>query len=976
MSFNVIWIDPNVSNDQNSKYASNLETLKHINLKKFFTVNEGINYLKTLKFENVIIIVSSRPYPELVSCFKRNITKMKIIPKIIVFTGNKNVFLKYNPDYYSDNNAFYSSGDVQIEYTKMRNFIENEIKNLNINDNISQEKNYKLNKFNESQLMFEYINCKEKLILPLCFKSLIGKISDEIIEKYINNLYDTYSKENNEIKNLLNTLKTIQKIPIEILSKYFIGLYTLESNFYKKINKDLEANKIEEHLPFIKILYEGIKLKSFSISHNTSLYCASKISANDLNIIKYNMKNKIKDLPSTVAYTKSFLSFTKDKNIALGILNSIKDNNLLKVLYIIDKDETIYFNISTQADIEEISFFANNKEVLFFPFSSFEIKEINEINNSNEIIYEVKLSYLSKYLKEIKDDKNIIQSDIKSLESDYKKSLFSSGLINNQEKIVDILNEFDNYEKDVELKIIYGEILVDNYNKHEDIQIINYNDYYYDNKKQIEENCEININGEKIDFSFKHKFQKEGIYKIKYIFQKSLDNTSYMFSHCKCIANLDLSNFYTKNVTNMEYMFENCKSLKNLNLSIYNTKNVTNMRGMFSGCESLTNLDLSYFNTKNVVTTYRMFDGCKSLISLDLSNFDTYNVTNMDYMFADCSSLFNLDLSNFNIQNVVYMRNFLYGCNSLNNFKSSFNNMMNNNYNIYANNNQMMNGNNIMNNMNYNMGINNNNGYMPNINNFQNNVDNINLVNNNNNEIILNFFFNNNISFFVKCKLDEKLSDVIERFQKTQCPQNLQNSLDFPLFSGNPIQKEKKLFELGLNNNDIICFSYVKNDESENMINENQELREKNISNNVSNKKIEGEKEIFVKEHSHKLVYCISLLDWNCSICKNNFNKNNVKYYCSLCDFNLCEKCHSERNLPKRSEFKEEVKPSNSKITNLIIRSIFHEHNLIYCRTSRLKDKLTGWYCDVCKSLFPNEIWSFYCTHCDYDLCCKCAGFN
>ena len=265
---------------------------------------------------------------------------------------------------------------------------------------------------------------------------------------------------------------------------------------------------------------------------------------------------------------------------------------------------------------------------------------------------------------------------------------------------------------------------------------------------------------------------------------------------------------------------------------------------------------------------------------------------------------------------------------------------------------------------------------MPNLNNFQNNVDNINLVNNNNNEIILNFSFNNNISFFVKCKLDEKLSDVIERFQKTQCPQNLQNSLDFPLFSGNPIQKEKKLFELGLNNNDIICFSYVKNDESENMINENQELREKNISNNVSNKKIEGEKEIFVKEHSHKLVYCISLLDWNCSICKNNFNKNNVKYYCSLCDFNLCEKCHSERNLPKRSEFKEEVKPSNSKITNLIIRSIFHEHNLIYCRTSRLKDKLTGWCCDVCKSQFPNKIWSFYCTNCDYDLCCKCAGFN
>ena len=165
MSFNVIWIDPNVNNDQNSKFASNLEKLKHINLKKFFTVNEGINYLKTLKFENVIIIVSSRPYPELVSYFKKNITKMKIIPKIIVFTANDNDFYKFNPDYKNVNNAFYKLGGVETSYTKMHNFIKNEIKNLDINENISQEKNYKLNKFNETQLMFEYINCKEKLYL-------------------------------------------------------------------------------------------------------------------------------------------------------------------------------------------------------------------------------------------------------------------------------------------------------------------------------------------------------------------------------------------------------------------------------------------------------------------------------------------------------------------------------------------------------------------------------------------------------------------------------------------------------------------------------------------------------------------------------------------------------------------------------------------------------------------------------------------
>ena len=35
-----------------------------------------------------------------------------------------------------------------------------------------------------------------------------------------------------------------------------------------------------------------------------------------------------------------------------------------------------------------------------------------------------------------------------------------------------------------------------------------------------------------------------------------------MFSGCKSLTNLNLSNFNTQNVTNMEWMFSWCKSLK------------------------------------------------------------------------------------------------------------------------------------------------------------------------------------------------------------------------------------------------------------------------------------------------------------------------------------------------------------------------------------------------------------------------------
>ena len=87
-----------------------------------------------------------------------------------------------------------------------------------------------------------------------------------------------------------------------------------------------------------------------------------------------------------------------------------------------------------------------------------------------------------------------------------------------------------------------------------------YEDYAYGeigNEKKIKM-CEIFINDKKIDFNYYYKFEKEGNYKIKYIFKKLLNSTKYMFYDCNSLISLDLSNFNTQNVTNMEFIFYNC----------------------------------------------------------------------------------------------------------------------------------------------------------------------------------------------------------------------------------------------------------------------------------------------------------------------------------------------------------------------------------------------------------------------------------
>ena len=46
----------------------------------------------------------------------------------------------------------------------------------------------------------------------------------------------------------------------------------------------------------------------------------------------------------------------------------------------------------------------------------------------------------------------------------------------------------------------------------------------------------------------------------------------------------------------MEALFSGCKSLKNIDLSNFKSEKVENIINMFKGCESLENINLSNFN--------------------------------------------------------------------------------------------------------------------------------------------------------------------------------------------------------------------------------------------------------------------------------------------------------------------------------------------------------------------------------------------
>ena len=117
------------------------------------------------------------------------------------------------------------------------------------------------------------------------------------------------------------------------------------------------------------------------------------------------------------------------------------------------------------------------------------------------------------------------------------------------------------------------------------------------------------------------------------------EDSSWLFSKCSYLENIDVSEFDTSRVSNMSGMFSETPILI-IDASGFDTSNVTNMSGMFFMCLYSVCIDISGFDTSNVREMNSMFYNCSRLKTIYASNlFNTDNVTSSSAMFRDCTSL-------------------------------------------------------------------------------------------------------------------------------------------------------------------------------------------------------------------------------------------------------------------------------------------------------------------------------------------------
>ena len=477
----VIWIDSETNYNKNgNKIFKKLQ--KNLFLKKddcfvFFDIQKDfVNFINenNLKFNVIIIIINDNLIEEYLHVLNANLSKIIFIPISIIFANSEKYFslinkkienfeLKSKDFYLKQKNFFFNKIYLSNDYQSLFNIIMNF--NIQFNRELSTKNSQFLTKKEnyEGKFIFEYIDSKYKLVLP----TILGKLNEisNLNEKEINDfnefLYENHYNMN--IKSLILPFIKILNAPKEIISKFWASAYTIECSFYRQLNFSLMNNKENIYYIFVKMMYYGIETKSLLSNINCDLFRASLINVDEVKIIKENLHKKKQNLPSSICYSKTFLSFSKDEKIAKNFLKKSNNPSFLSVFFIIrnlnlnDYENDIKNYYASSADLEKLSFFYE-EEVLFFPFSTFTIEDIYEKNNNNFNVTFIILNYLGKYKEIINEvieqEPKIIIENINKIfkeeKSDFVKNFKKQPHI---QKMENIENKIEEKIEDIKIEI-------------------------------------------------------------------------------------------------------------------------------------------------------------------------------------------------------------------------------------------------------------------------------------------------------------------------------------------------------------------------------------------------------------------------------------------------------------------------------------------------------------------------------------------
>ena len=430
-----------IGNDFDEKNKNKQKLRNYFGIKEYDNVINAMNDIKKLEFEFVFVIINCDLFENFVSTYTKDFAKTnRVIVASIIFCDN--IYDHLNKKFIND--QFYNPGGITDNIGGIINYINyaqnsyyNEIPKDEVYINLTQ-----LHSNGYGELQCQIVSEEKELIIPIIWNKIVTlKINGINLSQMQKNFIYNYSYYKNYI---YPTREKIFKLSEQLLAKYFLYFYTVESPFYKDMNRILSYDEgFDIYREYITTMYMSLKNKTFETYTKTKLYRGTKMSKNDFEKLYQLYKNK-KEGENLFFFTKSFLSFTKDESITDTFLGF--EPNKVKCKYIIQISNTQFaYNI----DVKDNSYFkSEEEEVLFLPMSCFFIVNIKKTENrQKETVYNIYLKYIDECDVELIKSNDLFEDASNIIEFSFLNQFnsFCEKLGSENRKYLNYYIKFDEY---------------------------------------------------------------------------------------------------------------------------------------------------------------------------------------------------------------------------------------------------------------------------------------------------------------------------------------------------------------------------------------------------------------------------------------------------------------------------------------------------------------------------------------------------
>ena len=427
----VIWIDQKIDNDENKyTYEEFTNSLPEFDIIKCKSVKETFDFIEKnyedFKFKLFYVIVSGILSEEFFNEYVKKTLEIHILCATIIYCSEKHRKMNEFKPFYLDN--FLNPGKVTdssffvIEYIKSiecKYYLDSNELNIKQKKDKEEEENKEKAKNkndNEFAAEFTYVNDLGTMAYPI----IISKyINCTLIEKEeFEALQEEYVKAFPKLKHLFKPSEEKNIfIPYHILAKYYLSIYTHETDFYVNMNNELRERKFDNHRIYIYLMYNALNKGIFKSYCQSNLYRGGTLCKEEFDNLMEKFekqKNSGSETDKIFFFSRKFLSFSKQEYVANYFLQKaiICNYTGVYVRFIVEGIEDNDFFVSNiDINAMNLSAFSEEEEVLFLPLSCFEVVSLKDENFCNNDIKVIRLRYLNKYKEIINDNFETISKE-------------------------------------------------------------------------------------------------------------------------------------------------------------------------------------------------------------------------------------------------------------------------------------------------------------------------------------------------------------------------------------------------------------------------------------------------------------------------------------------------------------------------------------------------------------------------------------